>query len=166
MRGRRSTVCVMSQSPAETVTVPSAPRPGRPRRTVLIVVLVVAVLGGAAGTAAWLWRESAVTRVPGTPREAAEIFLDASYDDKPEVQYEMLCAKLQARMSRQGYIKMMEGDFPGYGYEITGVTTGGAGPETATVAYTVAKSNGKHTDLELPLLKEEGQWRICWSTSS
>ncbi|MEU1847235.1 Rv0361 family membrane protein [Micromonospora sediminicola] len=140
-------------------------RPARRRRPVRAGVLV-AVLGlgtclvGVAGLA--VWNAQVVLQADGPVRETADgFFRDVAAGDTDRA-YERLCRDARGRWSQAGFGSWVRTPPVVSGYEIVDVSvaTRGGRPR-GTVVVRINRDGGGSEERELPVVPEDGGWRVC-----
>jgi hypothetical protein len=140
-----------------------APKPRNTLRIVLIVVgavLAVCCLGGVAG-GFFLFRT--YSNNAGPARDATTAYVDdVRAGDYPGA-YGMLCQKMRDTMSLDEYTRTQSAQLKIGTYKIVGVrvnTYNGHLSAVVTVQMTQEQTGAGFTQ-GFPLVKEDGQWRIC-----
>lgn len=140
-------------------------RPYRPRRPVR-TGLVLAGFGlalccvGVAGLGVWNFQ--VISQAGGPVRETADGFFREVAAGDTDRAYERLCADARTRWSRVGFASWVRTPPQVSGYEIVdvSVTTRGGRPH-GTVTVRVTRDGGASEQRELPVVKEDGGWRVC-----
>ncbi|WP_089154035.1 Rv0361 family membrane protein [Micromonospora sp. NBS 11-29] len=140
-------------------------RPARRRRPARAGALVAGLalgtcLVGAAGLAAW--NAQAVLGADGPVRDTADgFFRDVAAGDTDRA-YGRLCAEARSRWSQAGFGSWVRTPPLVSGYEIVDVSvTTRAGRPRATVVVRLNRDGGGSEERELPVVSEDGGWRVC-----
>lgn len=142
-----------------------APPPKPRNRTTIVLIVVGAVLalcclGGVAGGIA-IYHEYSSNA--GPVREATTTYVDEVRAGDYASAYGMLCSQMRGRLSVDDYARTQEAQLKISGYEITGVQVvdqNGRVTAYATTRMTQEETGAAFTQT-FPLVKENGQWRIC-----
>lgn len=140
-------------------------RPARRRRPVRGGVLVAGLglgtcLVGVAGLG--LWNVQVVLQANGPVRETADVFFQQVVAGDPDQAYDKLCRDARGRWSQVGFASWVRTPPQVSGYEIVDVsvaTRGGRPRGTVTVRLT--REGGASEQRELPVVQEDGRWRVC-----
>ncbi|WFE40362.1 hypothetical protein [Micromonospora sp. WMMD998] len=140
-------------------------RPARRRRPLRAGALAAGLglgtcLIGVAGLA--VWNAQVVLQAGGPVREAADgFFRDVAAGDTDRA-YERLCHDARSRWSRAGFGSWVRTPPLVSGYEIVDVSVSTrAGRPRATVVVRLNRDGGGSEERELPVVSEEGGWRVC-----
>jgi hypothetical protein len=138
-------------------------RPRNNVRTILIVVAVVLVLccGGAVVGGIFLFRT--IADATGPAQQAAKEYVDEVIAGDYSTAYASLCSKLRAKVSETEYTRVQAAQLKVSSYRVVGtkVTTRNT-TLTATVTMRMIQAEtGAEFTQGFPLLKEDGQWRVC-----
>ncbi|MBM0239274.1 hypothetical protein JNW88_22895 [Micromonospora sp. ATA32] len=140
-------------------------RPARPRRAVRTGL----VLGGFAmalccvGVAGLgVWNLQVVRQASGPVRETADGFFHEVAAGDSDRAYDRLCADARGRWSRIGFAGWVGTPPQVRGYEIVDVSvaTRGGRPR-GTVTVRVTRDGGGSEERKLPVVSEDGKWRVC-----
>ncbi|MFG2064821.1 hypothetical protein ACGFIK_25775 [Micromonospora sp. NPDC048871] len=141
---------------------PAAPPPKKSKRVLFIVLGVVLALccsGGALG--AFLIYRVAMDAT-GPVRSTVNTFAGALVERDYPTAYQQLCTRIRDRVSEADFTQQQAREPDLTGHKIVGLSVSnqnGLVSGTATVRYTPAE--GLATSRVYPLVKEEGNWRIC-----
>ena len=140
-------------------------RPARPRRPVRTgLVLGGFGLGmclvGVAGLG--VWNVQVVMQANGPVRETADAFFREISTGNTDQAYEKLCQQARGRWSAVGFGSWVRTPPQVTGYEITDVSvaTKGGRPH-GTVRVRVTRDGGASEERTLPVVQEDGRWRVC-----
>ncbi|RQW88092.1 Rv0361 family membrane protein [Micromonospora globispora] len=140
-------------------------RPARPRRPVRTgLVLGAFGLGmcliGVAGLG--VWNVQVVMQANGPVRKTADAFLREVATGDTDQAYEKLCRQARSRWSVVGFGSWVRTPPQVTGYEITDVSvaTKGGRPR-GTVRVRVTRDGGASEERTLPVVQEDGKWRVC-----
>lgn len=140
-------------------------RPARPRRPVraglLFAALAVALCCvGVAGLGAW--NVQVVGQASGPVRDTADGFFRELTAGDTGGAYGRLCADARSRWSPIGFAQWVRTPPRVTGYEIVNVSvaTSGGRPR-GTVRIRLTRVGGAEEERKLPVVKEDGRWRIC-----
>ncbi|MCU7724915.1 hypothetical protein ODJ79_14405 [Actinoplanes sp. KI2] len=139
---------------------PYGPPPKRPTRWILIIGLIVGglVFLCCAGGAVFFGVSASQTK-PATA--AAESYVNAviAGDEGKALQY--VCGSSNAKSSHDSFTDFVHTNNITDSYVVnTRVTLWNLSWE-ATVQMKLTSSTGSQQDLELPLAKEDGEWKVC-----
>lgn len=142
---------------------PGPPKPKSPVRKILIISAIVLVLccGGAGVAGFFAWR--GITTVIGPPRDAATAYAEDLIAGDYAGAYASLCRRTRELTSEQQYIAEQATRPRIRDYSVAGVNVE---QHNSTVSAVVTLELTRVTDgsqyvLGIPLLKEDGQWRVC-----
>ncbi|MFD6754697.1 MULTISPECIES: Rv0361 family membrane protein [Micromonospora] len=141
---------------------PAMVPPKKSKRVLFIVLGVVLALccsGGAVG--AYLIYRVAMDAT-GPVRSTVNTFAGALVERDYPTAYQQLCTRIRDRVSEADFTQQQENQPDLTGHKIVGLNLSnqnGHVSGSATVRYT--KSEGGATNQVYPLIKEEGNWRIC-----
>ncbi|SCL39061.1 hypothetical protein GA0070624_6435 [Micromonospora rhizosphaerae] len=144
----------------EPIMVP--PRNSRTTRTVLIVVGVVlsfCCVGGVVGGFA-LW--NVVQHATGPAQDSVDRYAAAMVARDFPTAYGQLCGQVRNRLSQYEFARQQSAQPSVRSYEIVSVNvlnTNGRVHGEAQVRF--VQSGGARTTQVFPLVKEDGEWRIC-----
>ncbi|MGC1211274.1 MAG: hypothetical protein WA890_08450 [Micromonospora sp.] len=140
-------------------------RPARRRRPVRTgLVLGGFGLGmclvGVAGLG--VWNVQVVMQANGPVRETADAFFREVSAGDTDQAYEKLCRQARSRWSAVGFGSWVRTPPQVSGYEITDVSvaTKGGRPR-GTVRVRVTRDGGASEERTLPVVQEDGKWRVC-----
>jgi hypothetical protein len=137
-------------------------KPSRTTRTVLIivaVVLAVCCLGGLGG-GFWLYRT--YNDNAGPARNATVAYIDDVRAGNYQGAYGRLCKEVRDGTSQEEYIRIQSAQLKIKSYEIEGVSISSYnGRVRATVTVRMVQETGANLSQTIPLLKEDGEWRVC-----
>ncbi|WP_420118608.1 hypothetical protein [Micromonospora sp.] len=134
----------------------------RPVRTGLFLggLAVGLCLVGVAGLG--LWNVQVVAGATGPVRETADGFLRELSAGEVEQAYRRLCAPTRSRWSEVGFAGWVRTPPVVTGYEILDVSVRTKGGRPAgEVAVRVTRDGGADEQRRLPVVKEDGKWRVC-----
>ncbi|SBT41453.1 Rv0361 family membrane protein [Micromonospora auratinigra] len=140
-------------------------RSARRRRPLRAGVLVGGLgvglcLVGVAGVA--VWNAQVVLQANGPVRETADTFLRQVAAGETGPAYGKLCREARGKWSEVGFGSWVRTPPQVSGYEIVDVsvaTRGGRPRGTVTVRLT--RDGGGSEERQLPVVQEDGEWRIC-----
>ncbi|GIF96415.1 Rv0361 family membrane protein [Catellatospora citrea] len=142
---------------------PGPPKPKSPVRKILIICAIVLVLccGGAGVAGFFAWR--GITTALGPPRDAAVAYADDLVAGDYAGAYANLCRRTRELTSEQQYVAEQSARPRISGYSVAGVNVQ---QHNSTVSGVVTleltrADDGSQYVLGIPLLKEDGQWRVC-----
>jgi hypothetical protein len=139
-----------------------APKPRRTVRTVLIVVgavLGVCCLGGIAGGYA-IFRS--VSNAVAPAREAATSYVDDVRAGNYQSAYGRLCQDVRNATTLEEFTSAQSAAPRIQSYKINGVNVSNYnGRSTGTVTAQITQETGAVLTQVFPLVKEEGEWRVC-----
>ncbi|MDH6463069.1 hypothetical protein ABT214_06150 [Micromonospora purpureochromogenes] len=140
-------------------------RPARPRRPVrtglLLGGLTMALcLVGVAGLGAW--NVQVVMQAGGPVRETADGFFRELSAGEVDRAYDRLCDQARGRWSEVGFAGWVKTPPVVSGYEILDVSVRTkAGRPIGEVTVRVTRDGGAAEERRLPVVKEDGEWRVC-----
>lgn len=137
-------------------------RPHRPVRAGLLVggAAVLLCCVGVAGLGAW--NVQAVWQADEPVRETAEAFLTELSAGDADRAYGRLCARARSRWSPIGFAAWVRTPPVVTGHQITDVAVSTReGRPTGTVTVRLTRDGGGSEQRELPVVREDGQWRVC-----
>ncbi|MEU7823289.1 hypothetical protein [Catellatospora sp. NPDC049133] len=142
---------------------PVAPQPKSPVRKILIIVAIVLVLccGGAAVAGYFAYRGIDAATAPA--RDATKAYADDLVAGDFAGAYAQLCHRTRELTTEQRYIAEQSARPRIKDYSVTGVSVE---RHNSTVSGVVTlkltrADDGSTYSLGVPLLKEDGQWRVC-----
>jgi hypothetical protein len=140
-------------------------RPARRRRPARAGLLFSGLsiglcLVGVAGLAAW--NVQLVLQANGPVRETADTFLHDVAAGDTDKAYEKLCRDARGKWSQVGFGSWLRTPPQVRGYEIVDVSvaTRGGRPR-GTVKIRLTREGGGSEDRNLPVVQENGKWRVC-----
>ncbi|MER7892741.1 hypothetical protein AB0C04_24910 [Micromonospora sp. NPDC048909] len=109
-----------------------------------------------------VWNLQLVTQAAGPVRETTDEFMRSVTVGDTDGAYERLCADARGRWSEIGFTSWMRTPPMVRDYEITdvSVTTRGGRPR-GTVTVELTRDSGATEERKLPVVREDGQWRVC-----
>lgn len=137
-------------------------RSRRPVRTGLLLggLTMLLCLVGVAGLGAW--NMQVVTQAGGPVRETADGFFQELSAGDVERAYQRLCAQARSRWSEVGFAGWARTPPAVTGYEILDVSVRTkAGRPIGEVTVRVTREGGTAEERRLPVVKEDGEWRVC-----
>ncbi|MEU2615386.1 hypothetical protein ABZ570_27985 [Micromonospora sp. NPDC007271] len=115
---------------------------------------------GVAGLA--LWNVQVMWRADGPVRETADRFLHEVAAGDTDHAYERLCRQARSKWSAVGFGSWVRTPPQVSGYEITDVSVATErGVPRATVKVRLTRDGGASEDRTLPIVQEDGKWRVC-----
>jgi hypothetical protein len=115
---------------------------------------------GAAGLGAWNYQH--VRQSSGEARESAEAFLRDVVDDDADGAYDRLCVDTRERWSREDFVRQLSVPPTITRYDIEDVQVASdQGQLRGTVVAKLTRRSGVVDRREIPLVKEDDQWRVC-----
>ncbi|SBT45403.1 Rv0361 family membrane protein [Micromonospora narathiwatensis] len=115
---------------------------------------------GVAGLA--LWNVQVLWRANGPVRETADNFLHEVAAGDTDRAYDKLCRQARGKWSVVGFGSWVRTPPQVRGYEITDVSVATRrGVPHATVKVRLTRDGGASEDRTLPIVQEDGRWRIC-----
>jgi hypothetical protein len=131
-------------------------------RTVLIVVgsvLAVCCVGGVIG-GVFLFR--GVTKATAPARNTADQFITDLQNGDTTGAYALLCDSTKQAFPAAEFASGVTGGAQIASHEFAGVNvSSGTGGTRATVSMKLTMRNGFVDQHAIPLVKEDGQWRVC-----
>jgi hypothetical protein len=141
---------------------PPPPRKNNTLRIVLIIVgavLAVCCVGGVIG-GVFLFR--GVTKATGPVRDVADQFVTDLQNGDTTGAYALLCATTRTAFPPAEFASGVTGGAQIAGHEVRGINvTSGTGGTKAIVTMKLTMKNGFVDQHAIPLVKEDGQWRVC-----
>jgi hypothetical protein len=126
---------------------------------VVAAVLAVCCLGGLGG-GIWLYR--AYNNNAGPARDTTTAYIDDVQAGKYQSAYGRLGKKVRDTISQEEYIRVQSAQLKIKNYEVEGVSISSHnGRVSATVTVRMVQETGAEFSQTIPLLKEDGEWRIC-----
>jgi Domain of unknown function (DUF4878) len=144
---------------------PGYGHPTRPRRTLrstLLLVGVALLVCCVGATGLGLWNLQAVRRSVEPARRVAEAFLgDLTVGDAPAA-YDRLCVATRDRWQRLEFVRWVaiQPQVSQYAVDDVSVVTSN-GQLRATVTARLTHESGKVVTHALPVVREDGDWRVC-----
>ncbi|HEX5595121.1 MAG TPA: hypothetical protein VFX61_03725 [Micromonosporaceae bacterium] len=137
-------------------------RPHRRLRAVLLLFGLAVLVCGIAASGVGVWTFQSVKQEEGPARAAAERFLADLAADDVDGAYGRLCARTRERMDRETFNRWVRAQPKIDRHEISEVamSAGGEGLK-ATVTAKLSWESGVVARQALPLVAEEGHWRVC-----
>ncbi|MEU8421118.1 hypothetical protein AB0C15_09615 [Micromonospora sp. NPDC048835] len=115
---------------------------------------------GVAGLGAW--NLQTVRQAAGPIRETADGFLNEVALGDSDRAYERLCQDARSRWSAIGFTSWVRTPPMVTDYEITDVSVATrSGRPQGTVTVKVTRSGGISEERRLPVVREDGDWRVC-----
>ncbi|WDZ83135.1 hypothetical protein PVK37_22075 [Micromonospora cathayae] len=140
-------------------------RPHRPHRPVRAGATVVAALLGlcCVGVAGLgVWNVQAVRQADAPVRATADAFLTEVTAGDADAAYRRLCAPARSRWSPIGFAAWVRTPPVLTGHQITDVSVATRdGRPTGTVTVRLTRDGGAAEQRDLPVVKEDGGWRVC-----
>jgi hypothetical protein len=134
----------------------------RTRRTVLIIVAVVLAVCSLGGLAGGFWLYRTYQDAAGPARSATVAYIDDVRAGNYQSAYGRLCTSVRESTPREEYIRIQSAQLKIESYEVEGVSVSSYnGRVSATVTVRLAQETGAELSQTFPLLKEDGEWRIC-----
>ncbi|MFJ6197960.1 hypothetical protein [Micromonospora sp. NPDC092111] len=134
----------------------------RPVRTGLLLggLGTALCLVGVAGLG--LWNVQVVTQSSGPVRETADGFFRELSAGEVEQAYQRLCAQARGRWSEVGFAGWVRTPPVVTGYDIVDVSVRTkAGRPAGEVVVRVTRDGGASEERTLPVVRENGKWRVC-----
>lgn len=117
-------------------------------------------LVGVAGLA--VWNVQVVMQADGPVRETTDGFFREVTAGDTDQAYERLCRQARSRWSAVGFSSWVRTPPQVSGYEITDVSIATQrGKPRATVTVRVTRDGGATEERKLPVVQENGKWRVC-----
>ncbi|MFC7246858.1 hypothetical protein ACFQO7_30645 [Catellatospora aurea] len=142
---------------------PGPPKPKSPLRKILIIVAIVLMLccGGAAVAGYFAYRGIDAATAPA--RDATKAYADDLVAGDFAGAYAQLCRRTRELTTEQQYVAEQSARPRIKDYSVTGVSVE---QHNSTVSGVVTLKltrvdDGSTYSLGVPLLKEDGQWRVC-----
>lgn len=146
-----------------TYLPPEGPKPKSNLRKILVIVAIVLVLccGGAAVGGYFLVR--GVQEATGPARDAATAYVDDLIAGDYQGAYGRLCDRVKASTSEADYTRVQSAQLKISKYEVVGTNIQQRNATTTAVITMrlTQKETGAALTQGFPLLKEDGEWRIC-----
>jgi hypothetical protein len=144
---------------------PPAP-PVKPRnntRTVLIVVGIVLTLCCIGGVIGGVVLFRGVSEAIGPARDAAEAYVDDVMAENYPSAYRRLCSRVRDRTSEAEFTRVQSAQLKISSYKVVGtnVQTMNATTTARVTMRMTQASTGLEVTQTIPLLKENGEWRVC-----
>ncbi|MGW0434948.1 Rv0361 family membrane protein [Micromonospora sp. NPDC003197] len=141
---------------------PPASKSGNTTRIVLIVVAVVLVLCClGAGLFGYVFYRT-VQDATGPARDATTGYLDDLRERDYPGAYGRLCTQVRADMTAEEFARRQSAQPTITSYKIVGLNvTNNNGRVTGTTTVRLTQEPGATSTQVFPLVKEDGQWRIC-----
>ena len=140
--------------------------PPKSRNTLSIVLIVagaVLALCCVGGVAGGIFLYHTYSSNAGPVREATTTYVDDVLAGDYDGAYGMLCRKVRDTTSLDDYARIQEAQLKISAYKITGVRINNTNGRL--IAYVTTRMTQEETGAEFtqtfPLVKEDGQWRIC-----
>jgi len=152
------TIAAMAYEP---IMVPPPKRRSTLRVVLIVVAAVLSVccLGGVIG-GVYLYRTYQDSAGPA--REETTAYIDEVLAGNYEAAYGRLCAKVRDVTSQADFARVQAAQPKMTSYEISTVAVSNFnGRVTATVTVQMTQETGAPYVHILPLVKEDGQWRVC-----
>ncbi|MFI9638498.1 hypothetical protein ACIG87_00315 [Micromonospora sp. NPDC051925] len=109
-----------------------------------------------------LWNVQVVVGAHDPVRQTADGFFRELSDGEVEQAYQRLCAQARGRWSEVGFAGWVRTPPVVTGYEILDVTVRTRGGRPAgEVLVRVTRDGGAAEQRRLPVVKEDGKWRVC-----
>ncbi|MEH0938067.1 Rv0361 family membrane protein [Micromonospora psammae] len=137
-------------------------RARRPLRTGLVLggLTMALCLVGVAGLGTW--NVQVVTGASGPVRDTADGFFREVAAGDVDQAYQRLCAQARSRWSEVGFAGWVRTPPLVSGYEIVDVSVRTkAGRPVGEVTVRVTRDGGAAEERRLPVVKEDGEWRVC-----
>ncbi|WP_406044713.1 DUF4878 domain-containing protein [Micromonospora sp. NBC_00898] len=134
----------------------------RPMRTGLLLggLGVGFCLIGVAGLA--VWNVQVVMQANGPVRDTADGFFREVSAGDTDAAYERMCSDARGKWSAVGFGSWVRTPPQVSGYEITDVSISTLrGRPRATVTVRVTRDGGASEERKLPVIQENGKWRVC-----
>ncbi|WP_431880331.1 hypothetical protein [Micromonospora marina] len=141
---------------------PAMVPPKKSKRTLFIVLGVVLAICCSGGVLGGFLLFRAAQEVTGPARSTVETFSGAIVDRDYPAAYRQLCSRVRDRVSEADFERQQSSQPDFTGYDIVGLNVSnnnGRVSGSATVRFTPAV--GTNVTQAFPLVKEDGQWRIC-----
>ncbi|WP_155372690.1 Rv0361 family membrane protein [Catellatospora vulcania] len=141
---------------------PGPPQPKSPVRKILIIVAIVLLLccGGAAVAGYFAYR--GIEAATGPARDAATAYADDLVARDYAGAYAGLCSRTRALTSEQQFIAEQTAGPRISDYSVAGVNVEQHNSTVSgVVTLELTRADGSQSVLGVPLLKEDGQWRVC-----
>ncbi|HET6212901.1 MAG TPA: hypothetical protein VFE14_08525 [Micromonosporaceae bacterium] len=144
---------------------PAPAQPTRSRSTTRIVLIVVgSVLAVCClcGIAGGIYLYNTYNNSAGPARAATRAYLDDVLAGNYSGAYGQLCARTRATTSEAEYTRIQRAQVKITKYDLVGVTIGNYNGRTgATVTARLTQDTGAEFTQTFPLVKENGDWRVC-----
>ncbi|GAB3154404.1 hypothetical protein GCM10027290_48840 [Micromonospora sonneratiae] len=138
------------------------PKKSKTLRTVLIVVAVVLTLCCVGGGIGGFFLYRTVQDATGPARDATTGYVDDLGSGNYPGAYGRLCNRMRSEMTADEFARMQSIQPRVASYKITGLSVNNTnGRVTGTATVRLTQDGGATVIQVLPLVKEDGEWRIC-----